>query len=128
MKFRQHLQVRESFIHLKGLKTFINLESIEQLDYDIDANDELVGMSIYFKSKDEPVFVSEIEDIATLAYYFFDFELAEDKRDLKREIDAIGDELVSKAATVLDENIAKIEAVLTSRAERLNAALNSFNK
>lgn len=46
----------------------------------------------------------------------------------KQKVNALGDELASETASVLDENIAKIEAVLTSRAERLNAALNSFNR
>lgn len=46
----------------------------------------------------------------------------------KDKINAMGDELATETAAVLDENIAKIEAVLVSRAERLNAALNSFNK
>ncbi len=46
----------------------------------------------------------------------------------KDKINAMGDELANETATVLDENIAKIEAVLVSRAERLNAALNSFNR
>jgi hypothetical protein len=46
----------------------------------------------------------------------------------KDKINAMGDELATETASVLDSNIAKIEAVLVSRAERLNAALNSFNK
>lgn len=46
----------------------------------------------------------------------------------KEKINAMGDELAQETSTVLDSNIAKIEAVIISRAERLNAALNSFNK
>ena len=131
MKSKRYLYLRESFIHLKGLKTFVNLEGIEHLDYETDENNELVGVSIYFKSKDEPMLVFEAEDIANLAYYFFDFEQAKDEGDVKEEIDAIGDELANKVTSVLDENMeAKFQQLGEALASQIGQSIrgNVINK
>jgi hypothetical protein len=75
MNFKARAEIKESFMHLKGVGTFINIRQIQQLDYDRDGEGDIVGATIYMSSIEE-IIVQNPEDIETIALYFLNVSQA----------------------------------------------------